>query len=382
MSETVGLPVLVRPLRWGEPSMGEGNFVLPTGTVTLVLGDVEGSTRAWESDAKAMEADLAVVNAVVDEAVGRQDGVRPVEQGEGDSFVAAFTRARDAVACALAIQRELADSPLRLRIGVHAGDVVRRDEGNYAGPAINRAARIRNVAHGGQTVVSQAAADLAVDSLPDGAELRDLGVHRLQDLSRPERIFQLCHPDLPVEFAPLRSLDARSHNLPVQRTRFIGRQAEMDAVIRLLADESLVTLVGSGGCGKTRLAVQMAAEVLNDYPDGVWLADLAALSDPNAIATQVGQIFALKEGPGMTATDALAACLGDKRTLLILDNCEHVLAAAASLADRLVSSLSPCESAIWPCTRTAIDTKARRPATWTMVRSRSTRLPLDLASRP
>ena len=194
MSETVGLPVLVRPLRWGEPLMGEGNFVLPTGTVTLVLGDVEGSTRAWETDAKAMAEELASLNAVVDEAVGRHDGVRPVEQGEGDSFVAAFAHARDAVACALAIQRALAGGPLRLRIGVHAGDVLRRDEANYAGPTINRTARIRDLAHGGQTVLSQTAADLAVDAVPDGAELRDLGVHRLQDLSRPERIFQLFHP--------------------------------------------------------------------------------------------------------------------------------------------------------------------------------------------
>jgi predicted ATPase/class 3 adenylate cyclase/DNA-binding CsgD family transcriptional regulator len=318
--------------------MGEGSFVLPTGTVTLVLGDVEGSTRAWEADPKAMTEDLAALNAVVDETVGRHDGVRPVEQGEGDSFVAAFARARDAVACALAIQRDLADSPLKLRIGVHAGDVTRRDECNYAGPAINRAARIRNTAHGGQTVLSQAAAELAIDSLPGGAELRDLGAHRLQDLSRPERIFQLCHPDLATEFPALRSLDARSHNLPVQRTRFIGRQTEMDAVIRLLAEEPLVTLVGSGGCGKTRLAMQVAAEVLDAYPDGVWLADLAAVSDPDAIPTQVGQIFALKQGPGMTATDAVAAYLANKHALLILDNCEHILAAAALLADRLGSS--------------------------------------------
>jgi class 3 adenylate cyclase len=128
--------------------MGEGSFVLPTGTVTLLLGDVEGSTRAWESDPEAMTKNLAAINAVIDEAVGRHDGVRPVEQGEGDSFVAAFARARDAVACALVIQRAIADHPLRLRIGVHAGDVLRRDEGNYAGPAVNRAARIRNAAHG------------------------------------------------------------------------------------------------------------------------------------------------------------------------------------------------------------------------------------------
>jgi predicted ATPase/class 3 adenylate cyclase/DNA-binding CsgD family transcriptional regulator len=317
--------------------MGEGNFVLPTGTVTLVLGDVEGSTRAWESDAQAMTKDLAAINAVIDEAVGRYDGVRPVEQGEGDSFVAAFARARDAVACALVIQKAIADHPLHLRIGVHAGDVLRRDEGNYAGPAVNRAARIRNAAHGGQTVLSQAAAELTADSLPEDCVLVDLGSHRLKDLSRPERIFQLYHPDLNNEFPPLRSLDIRSHNLPVQRTSLVGRGAEMAEVKDLLREASLVTLVGSGGCGKTRLAVQVAAEVLDDYPDGAWLADLAAVSEPGAVATQVASVFALKEGPGMTAADALATYLGQKRALLILDNCEHVLEAVAAVADRLAS---------------------------------------------
>ena len=235
-----------------------------------------------------MAEDLASVNAVIDEAVGRHDGVRPVEQGEGDSFVAAFARARDGVACALAIQRDLAGGPLRLRIGVHAGDVLRRDEGNYAGPVINRAARIRNAAHGGQTVLSQATAELTADNLPEGAWLVDLGVHRLKDLSRPERIFQLCHPDLPAEFPPLRSLDARAHNLPVQRTSFVGREVELAKVKALLADEPLVTLVGSGGCGKTRLAVHAAAEVLDEYADGVWLADLAAVADPDAVADPGG----------------------------------------------------------------------------------------------
>jgi predicted ATPase/class 3 adenylate cyclase/DNA-binding CsgD family transcriptional regulator len=318
--------------------MGEGTSVLPSGTVTLVLGDVEGSTVAWETDPKAMTESLAGLNVVVDEAVGRCGGVRPVEQGEGDSFVAAFDRARDAVACALAIQLDLAGGGLRLRIGVHAGDVLHRGQGNYAGPAVNRAARIRNAAHGAQTVLSQAAAELAADNLPDGASLRDLGVHRLKDLSRPERIFQLCHPDLPAVFPPLRGLDVRAHNLPVQRTSLVGRGAELGELTGLMAGSWLVTLVGSGGCGKTRLAVHAAAELLDDYPDGVWLAELAAVADPAAVASQVASVFALKEGPGMTAADALAAYLGQKQALVVLDNCEHVLDAVAALADRLASA--------------------------------------------
>ena len=145
--------------------------------------------------------------------------------------------------------------PLRVRLGVHTGDVMRRDEGNYVGPAIIRTARLRNLAHGGQTVVSEATRELVADALPEGVSLRDLGVHRLKDLSRPERVFQLCHPDLEDAFPPLRSLDAHRHNLPVQRTAFIGRAAELAEVSRLVGAERLVTLTGSGGCGKTRLGV-------------------------------------------------------------------------------------------------------------------------------
>jgi class 3 adenylate cyclase len=197
MSDNLALPVLVRPLGWGEP-VDQGNFVLPTGTVTLLLGDVEGSTRAWETRSEAMASAVAELNELVDESVGRHDGVRPVEQGEGDSFVAAFSRARDAVACALGIQQSLAGGPLGVRLGVHAGDVQRRDAGNYVGRAVNRAARLRDLAHGGQTVLSQTAADLVTDSLPQGASLRDLGVHRLKDLSRPERVFELCRRDQSV----------------------------------------------------------------------------------------------------------------------------------------------------------------------------------------
>jgi predicted ATPase/class 3 adenylate cyclase/DNA-binding CsgD family transcriptional regulator len=312
--------------------------MLPTGTVTLVLGDVENSTRAWESGGAAMGAAVGRMNELVDELVGRHDGVRPMEQGEGDSFVAAFSRARDAAACALALQQAFRDLPLRVRIGVHAGDVQRRGAENYVGPTIIRAARLRDLGHGGQTVLSQTAADLAGDSLPDGASVRDLGVHRLKDLSRPERVFQLCHPDLGEEFPPLRSLDAHRHNLPVQRTTLVGRTAEMAEVRSLLSRSTLVTLVGSGGVGKSRLALHVAAAMLDDFPDGVWLAELAPVVDPGAVATHVGQVFALDLGPGRSPAEALAAYLADKTALLLLDNCEHVLGAAAELADTLIAS--------------------------------------------
>ena len=328
---------MVRPMLWGEP-VGDGNFMLPTGTVTLLLGDVESSTRAWESGGEAMGAAVAGMNALVDDLVGRHDGVRPMEQGEGDSFVAAFSRARDAVACALALQQAFVALPLRVRVGVHAGDVQRRGAENYVGPTIIRAARVRDLGHGGQTVLSQTAADLAGDGLPEGASLRDLGVHRLKDLSRPERVFQLCHPDLAREFPPLRSLDAHRHNLPVQRTSLVGRAAEMAEVRGLIGRSTLVTLVGSGGVGKSRLAFHVAAAVLDDFPDGVWLAELASVVDPGSVAGHVGQIFALDLAPGSSPADAVAAYLADRTALLILDNCEHVLGAAAELADSLIAS--------------------------------------------
>jgi class 3 adenylate cyclase len=178
--------------------------LLPTGTVTLLLADIEGSTRLWETQPEGMAAALATMDRVLAELVYLTNGVRPVAQGEGDSFVVAFTRADDAVACALAIQ-QAGLAPIRLRIGVHTGDVLLRDGGNYMGPTINRAARLRELAHGRQTLLSGATSDLVGESLPDGTWLAKMGSHRLRDLSRPERVAQLCHPDLHNDFPPLRT---------------------------------------------------------------------------------------------------------------------------------------------------------------------------------
>jgi class 3 adenylate cyclase len=178
---------------------------LPTGIVTLLLADIEGSTRLWESQPDRMAAALATMDRVSAQAVCATNGVCPVAQGEGDSFVVAFTRAADAVACALALQ-QAALSPIRLRIGLHTGEVLLRDEGNYMGPTINRAARLRDLAHGGQTLLSGATSDLVIESLPEDAWLTKLGSHRLRDLTRPERVAQLCHPDVHIEFPPLRRL--------------------------------------------------------------------------------------------------------------------------------------------------------------------------------
>ena len=188
------------PLNWGEL----GVSALPTGTVTLLLADIEGSTRLWETHPDEMTAAVALLDQAVTAAIVAHDGVRPVEQGEGDSFVIAFARASDAVACAFDLQRASL-APINLRIGVHTGEVRLRDEGNYIGPTINRTARLRDLAHGGQTVLSGATEPLVVDQLPPGVLLTDLGTYPLRDLPRPERVVQLCHPDLRNDFPPLRS---------------------------------------------------------------------------------------------------------------------------------------------------------------------------------
>jgi class 3 adenylate cyclase len=206
---------------------------LPTGTVTLLLADIEGSTRLWENQPGVMAAALATMDRALAELVHVNNGVCPIEQGEGDSFVVAFTRASDAVACALALQRA-ALAPIRLRIGLHTGEVQLRDEGKYMGPTINRAARLRELGHGGQTLLSGTTSDLVRELLPQQASLIDLGCHALRDLSRPERLAQLCHPDLHSDFPPLRTRPTKFFNWqPVQRATFVGRVSELAQVRRL-----------------------------------------------------------------------------------------------------------------------------------------------------
>jgi predicted ATPase/class 3 adenylate cyclase/DNA-binding CsgD family transcriptional regulator len=313
----------------------EGAVELPAGTVTLLLADVEGSTRLWEADADVMAAAVDRLDGLVAEIVGRHRGVRPVEQGEGDSFVVAFTRASDAVSCALDLQRA-GTAPIRMRVGIHTGEAQLRGDGNYVGTAIARCARLRDLAHGAQTVLSATTANLMMDRLPAGAWLKDLGVHRLRDLGRPERVYQLCYPDLAVDHPPLRSPDVYEHNLPVQLTSFVGRRAELAEVAALIGEARLVTLTGSGGAGKTRLAVQLAAENLAGFPDGVWLAELAPISDPNLVGTAVSTALGLRDEPFVSASDALVRHLGDKQSLLVIDNCEHLIGACADLVETLL----------------------------------------------
>jgi predicted ATPase/class 3 adenylate cyclase/DNA-binding CsgD family transcriptional regulator len=311
---------------------------LPTGTVTLLLADVEGSTRLWETQPDAMTAAVARLDQVVLDVVAARDGVRPVEQGEGDSFVIAFARASDAVTCALDLQRAPL-APIRLRIGIHTGEVRLRDEGNYIGPTINRTARLRDLAHGGQTVLSGATELMVVDQLAPDVSLTDLGTHPLRDLPRPERVVQLCHPDLRNEFPPLRTPKAVvSHNLPAQLTSFVGRQAEIRNLREALASNRLVTLTGAGGAGKTRLAVQVAAALAGELGDGVCYIDLAPITHPAVVPVTAVRALGLPDQPGKSTIDTLQRHLRDKHLLLVLDNCEHLLDSSASMVAALLGA--------------------------------------------
>jgi len=252
--------------------------------------------------------------------------------------VAAFARASDAVACALGLQPAPL-APIRLRIGVHTGEVQLRDEGNYIGPAINRAARIRDLAHGGQTVLSGTTEDLVADVLLADAWLTDLGRHELRGVPRPERVVQLCHPDLRNDFPPLRTPKrVGAHNLPVQLTSFVGRQAEMHEVRQLLAGNRLVTLTGAGGAGKTRLAVEIVARIAAEFGDGVWYVDLAPITDPGVEPVALARALGLPDQPGRSTMDTLLRFVRDRRMLVVLDNCEHLLDASADLVVALLGA--------------------------------------------
>ncbi len=317
--------------------MGE----LPTGTVTFLFTDIEGSTRLWEQYADAMERALARHNAIVAHAVGAHGG--HVFKTGGDAFCCAFASATDAVAAALTAQQSLHaeawddDPELRVRMALHTGAAQEREE-DYFGTSVNRVARLLACAHGGQTILSRATYELVREEAPEGVAFADLGEHSLRDLSRPEHVLQLCHPDLPSDFPPLRSLQGLAHNLPLQLTSFIGREREIEEVKRLLARTRLLTLTGVGGAGKTRLALQVAAEVLEDYADGVWLIELGPLADPELVAQTVASALGLREQPGRSIEETLTDHLRSRSCLLIVDNCEHVLDACARLSDELLRS--------------------------------------------
>src|SRR5919202_4508779 len=313
---------------------------LPTGTVTWLFTDLEQSTQLWERCPEAMPTALARHDALLREAIATYNGV--IVKTTGDGVHAAFAPAQDAVAAALAAQHALQAEPwdsleaLRVRTALHTG-VAEERAGDYYGPAVNRAARLLAAGHGGQILLSLAAAELVREQLPPGAELRDLGLHRLKDLSHPEHIFQLVSPDLPSDFLPLRTLDRRPTNLSAPTTPLIGREREVGAAgTRLRRPEvRLLTLTGPGGIGKTRLSLQVAAELLDVFGDGVWVVELAPVGDPALVASTIAHTLGVKEAGEQPLVEGLKAHLGEKELLLVLDNFEQVLAAAPLVADLL-----------------------------------------------
>ena len=316
---------------------------VPTGTVTLLFSDIEGSTRLWDQVPEAMARALRRHDELLRSAIEGSGGY--VFKTVGDAFRATFPTATEAVRaaveaqCALGAEQWPEEAVLRVRMALHTGECEERD-GDYFGPALNRVARLEAVAHGGQVVLARATTDLVRDQLPAGVGLRELGTHRLKDLGRPEEVFQLEIETLEGEFPPLRSLDNPElrHNLPELVSSFVGRDAEVAEVRAMVEESRLVTLTGPGGVGKTRLGLQVAAELLDGSGDGVWLVDLAAVRDPEAVPGAVAGVLGIKDQPGRSLNDVVVTALADQNVLIVLDNCEHLIGACAKLAETVVRS--------------------------------------------
>jgi predicted ATPase/DNA-binding SARP family transcriptional activator len=312
---------------------------LPTGPLTFLFSDLVGSTRLWEHDPDAMTLALTRHDEILKQAVNVHGG--HVVKTTGDGIHAVFTDGGDAIRSAVEVQRKIGsepwklETPLRVRIGLSTGEAESRD-GDYYGTVVNRAARLMAVAHGGQVVVSNATHHVARESLGTEIELRDLGEHRLRDLSRVERVFQVSADGLETEFPPLTSLETEMTNLPAQLTSFVGRDDDVLRVHEILENARLVSLVGPGGCGKTRLAIEAAALLVDSFGDGVWFVDLSAVREPSLVATNVLTTLGLIEEIGRSHTDTVLAHLKERETLLVFDNCEQLVDACAVLAERLL----------------------------------------------
>ena len=317
---------------------------LPTGTVTFLLTDIEGLTRLWESVPDAMEVALERHNRLVTGVIEDHGGVVVTARGEGDSFFAVFPSAVAAVEAAGACQLRLgtedwpARAVLRVRMGLHTGEAHELD-GDYVDHApINRCARVKAAAHGGQVLVTKTTRDLVQGRLGGGFGLRRLGELQLRDLAEPELIYQLTHPDLPAGFPPIRTLAERLGNLPLPVSSFIGRERELEQTAAAIAQARVVTLTGPGGVGKTRLALQAAGQVAPRFADGAWLCELAPVRDPAGVDDAVAAVFSVTARAGQSTRETLVGFLRAKQLLLVLDNCEHVLAEAAALAETLARS--------------------------------------------
>jgi predicted ATPase/class 3 adenylate cyclase len=310
-----------------------------SGVTTLLFTDIEGSTRLWEQEGEKMSRALAAHDVLSRAAVEGNHGV--VVKMTGDGMYAAFGDPLEALNATVTLQQALGDPtqtngiPFLVRCGLHLGIVERRDDDLFGSP-VNRAARIMKAAHGGQVLLSQAVVDYVRESLPPSVSLRDLGGVRLRDLATSEHVYQLVHAQLRQDFPALRSLEATPNNLPQQVTSFIGRERELAEAKGLLERTRLLTLLGMGGLGKTRLSLQIAADALEKYPDGVWFVDLAPIKDPSLVPNVAAQVLGVHEEPGKSITQTLLAHVKEHKLLFVLDNCEHLVSACASLADALL----------------------------------------------
>jgi len=314
---------------------------LPSGTVSFVFTDIEGSTERWERDAAAMTIALRRHDALMRTAIEANGGY--VFKTIGDAFCAAFAQPAEAIAAARDAQRSLAAedfsavNDMRVRMALHMGTADERD-GDYFGQTLNRVARLLAIGHGGQVLISGTIVDQLENEMPAEMALRDLGAHRLKDLARPERVYQLIAPGLLQTFPILRSLDQLPNNLPRQLTSFVGRDDEVAFIKSLIAESPLVTLVGTGGAGKTRCAVQIGGELLDGSGDGVWVVELASIGDELLVASAVAHALGVQEGASRPIIETLTGYLKRKRLLLILDNCEHVIAQARKVAAAILKS--------------------------------------------
>lgn len=313
---------------------------IPVGTVAFLFTDIVGSTRLWERYQQTMSAALTRHDEIIKVACSPAGYVFKTV---GDSFCVAFESAQEAVSSAMAAQIALTEEVwpenlgLTVRMAIHAGAVESRD-GDYFGPAVNRVARLMATAHGGQIVVSQSTAELLGEHLPHGVTLRNIGLHRLRDLGRAETVFQVESPGLRADFPPLLSLDNSQlrHNLPQQTTTFVGRDREMIEVSGLFEKTRLLTITGGGGSGKTRLALQLAADLLKVNSDGAWLIELGAIEDPRVVAHHIASTLGLKEEPGKIIMQTVVEFLRTKELILVLDTCEHLLSVSASFVDAVL----------------------------------------------
>jgi predicted ATPase/class 3 adenylate cyclase/tetratricopeptide (TPR) repeat protein len=313
---------------------------LPSGTVTFLFTDLEGSTRLWEEYPGAMKAALARHDQIVREAIEGHAGY--VVKTTGDGFHAAFVTAQDGIGAAIDAQLALTLEPwddtggLLVRMALHTGEAQERG-GDYFGPALNRAARLMALAHGGQVLISRATEPIVREVLPAQVELVDLGYHRLNDLSRPEQIFMVVHPGLRREFPPLRSIGRVPGNLPVQVTSFLGREADSARIGAVMDQARVVTLTGVGGVGKTRLALHVAEQASASlrYPDGCWLCELGPVRDPELVPDAVIGALGAQPRPGVPVSESLLEYLRTRELLLVLDNCEHLLQPVVQLVSRM-----------------------------------------------